>query len=394
MADFYNVLGVAKDATAAEIKKAYRKLAVKYHPDKNPDDSTAQDKFKKISEAYETLSDDKKRQIYDQYGEEGLRGGMGGMGGGAQGFSSMEEALRTFMGAFGGGGQGGGQGGGSMFDNIFGFEQQGGGGQGGGGNYPTQGASKKLSLTIDFEDAANGVTKEAIINRNISCNKCNGSGAESKSDIKTCSTCNGVGQVQQTRGFFSMTTTCPTCHGSGSMIAKACSKCHGNGKEKKKETVKIQIPAGIDSGMRLKMGGFGDDGENGGPAGDLYVYITVRNHEVFQREGDDIYVDLPISFTDAALGAKKEIPTLTKESFLLTIPEGCATGKTLRIKGKGFHNVHGSGIGDLLVRIHVETPVNLSTKQKKLLGELGESLGSSNSPNTKSFFDKLKSFIR
>lgn len=391
MSDFYSVLGVSKDASAAEIKKAYRKLAVKYHPDKNPDDSTAAENFKKISEAYETLSDDNKRQIYNQYGEEGLKGGMGGMGG-AQGFSSMEEALRTFMGAFGSGGGGGGASG-SMFDNIFGFEQQRGGAQGA-GSYPTQGASKKLALTIDFEDAANGITKEAIINRNISCSKCSGSGAEKKSDIKTCSTCNGAGQVQQTRGFFSMTSTCPTCHGSGSMIAKACSKCHGNGKEKKKENVKIQIPAGIDSGMRLKMGGFGDDGENGGPAGDLYIYITVKQHEVFKREGDDIYVDLPISITDAALGTKKEIPTLQKETFLLTIPEGSASGKVLRIKGKGFRNVHGSGIGDLLVRLQLETPINLNSKQKKLLEEFGDSLNVQNSPNTKSFFEKLKSFIR
>lgn len=388
MSDFYNVLGVSKSATPEEIKKAYRKLAVKYHPDKNPDDATAQDKFKKISEAYETLSDEKKRGIYDQFGEEGLRGGMGG-GAGAHGFSSMEEALRTFMGAFGGGG--GGHGGGGMFDSIFGFEQQGGHD---GGNYPTQGASKKLQLTIDFEDAANGVTKEAIMNRNVSCTKCKGSGAESKSDIKTCHTCNGAGQVQQTRGFFSMTTTCPTCHGSGNMITKACSKCHGSGKDKKKETVKIQIPAGIDSGMRLKMGGYGDDGENGGPPGDLYVYITVKQHDVFNREGDDIYIDLPISFTDAALGTKREIPTLTKEAFLLTIPEGTASGKMLRIKGKGFRNVHGSGIGDLLVRINVETPVNLSSKQKKIMKEFGESLASTNSPNSKSFFDKLKSFIK
>ncbi len=233
------------------------------------------------------------------------------------------------------------------------------------GSYPVQGASKKLSLTIDFEEAANGITKEAVINRNISCSKCDGSGAESKSDIKTCSTCNGAGQVQQTRGFFSMTSTCPTCHGSGSMIAKACSKCHGSGKDKKKETVKIGIPAGIDSGMRLKMSGYGDDGENGGPPGDLYVYISVKAHDVFTREGDDIYVDLPISFTDAALGTKREIPTLSKDAFLLTIPEGTTSGKVLRIKGKGFRNVHGSGIGDLLVRVLVETPVHLSSKAEE-----------------------------
>ena len=390
MADFYGVLGVSKDATADEIKKAYRKLAVKYHPDKNPDDTTAQDKFKKISEAYETLSDEKKRGIYDQFGEEGLRGGGMGGGAGAHGFSSMEEALRTFMGAFGGGGGGGGAHG-SMFDNIFGFEQQGGGG---GGSYPMQGASKKLSLTIDFEEAAHGVTKEALINRNMACSTCEGRGAEKASDIKTCSTCKGSGQVQQTRGFFSMTSTCPTCHGSGSMIAKACSSCHGNGKTKKKENVKIQIPAGIDSGMRLKVAGFGDAGENGGPAGDLYVYITVKQHEVFQREGDDVFIDLPITITEATLGVKKEIPTPYRESFLLTIPEGSGSGKLLRIKGKGFKNVHGNGSGDLIVRINVETPVNLSSKQKKLMQELGESLGSSNSPNTKSFFEKLKSCFK
>jgi molecular chaperone DnaJ len=384
MADFYNVLGVSKDASPEEIKKAYRKLAVKYHPDKNPNDTAAMDRFKKISEAYETLSDEKKRKIYDQYGEEGLKGGMGGMGG--QGFSSMEEALRTFMGAFGGGG-----GQGSMFDNIFGFEQQGGGA---GGNYPMQGASKKLQLTIDFEEAANGVTKEAVINRNVSCSKCSGRGAESPSDIKTCSTCKGSGQVQQTRGFFSMSSVCPTCHGSGSMISKPCSQCHGNGKEKKKEEIKIQVPAGIDSGMRLKMSGFGDAGENGGPAGDLYVYITVKNHDVFKRDGDDVYLDLPITFTDAALGAKKEIPTLFKEAIILSIPEGSQSGKILRVKGKGFKNVHGNGVGDLLVRLNIETPVNLTSKQKKTFLELGESLNTQNSPTTKSFFEKLKSFIK
>ena len=388
MADFYNVLGVPKDASAADIKKAYRKLAVQYHPDKNPDDNTAQEKFKKISEAYETLSDDKKRQMYDQFGEEGLRGGGMGGGGGHQGFSSMEEALRTFMGAFGGGGASGGPNA-SMFDNIFGFEQQ-----GGGGNYPSQGASKKLSLTIEFDEAAKDLTKEAIINRTIACSKCKGRGAENPSDIKTCKTCNGQGQVQQTRGFFSMASTCPTCHGSGTMITKACGACHGSGKDKKKETIKIQIPAGIDSGMRLKMSGYGDAGENGGPAGDLYVYITVKPHEMFQRQGDDIYLDLPITFTEAALGTKKQIPTIAKEAFLLTIPEGSQPGKMLRVKGQGFRNVHGNGLGDLIVRINIETPVNLSSSQKKLFTDLGETIVSSNSPNTKSFFEKLKSFLK
>lgn len=386
MTDFYATLGVSKDATQEQIKKGYRKQAIKYHPDKNPDDKEAEKKFKEISEAYEILSDEQKRQMYDQYGADAVRqGGMGGMGGmGGQGFASMDEALRTFMNAFGGGGGGGD----SIFDSFFG-----GGGGGGGRGGATQGASKKTRLTIDFEEAAKGVTKELSITNYASCVKCDGTGAKSKSDVKTCSTCGGYGQVNQARGFFTMTTTCPTCHGAGKMVKNPCSACNGSGREKKKQNVKVSIPAGIDDGMRIKLSGYGDAGEGGGPPGDLYVYVSVRTHDVFEREGDDLILDLPISFTDAALGSKKEIPTILSGAHLLTIPAGTQAGKILRVRGEGMPNVHGHGTGDLLIQLHVETPVKLSDEQKKLLEQFAELEGPHNSPQKKTFFEKLKSFF-
>jgi molecular chaperone DnaJ len=380
MTDYYQILELSKGASQEEIKKAYRKKALKFHPDKNPDDVDAAAKFKEVSEAYETLSDENKRKIYDQYGSEGLRNHhMGGGGPGAAGFSSMEEALRTFMGAFGGSGGGGG----SVFDSFFGFEN-------GKASFSQAGASKKIQLEISFEEAALGVVKEAQITNLANCTKCDGTGANSKSDIKHCSTCGGSGQLQQTRGFFSMTSNCPYCHGSGTIITKPCGSCHGAGKIKKKQTVKITIPAGIDSGMRLKMSGYGDAGEGGGPAGDLYVYIQVKPHDLFKRNGDDIILDLPISFTEAALGTKKDIPTLDGTTYRLTIPEGSQPGKILRIKGSGFSNVHGNGKGDLLVQVMVETPVHLTPEQKRLLTEFSETEKAQNSPQSKSFFDKIK----
>ncbi len=383
MSDYYAVLGISKSASQDEVKKAYRKMALKYHPDKNQGDEDAAKKFKEISEAYEVLSDENKRKMYDQYGKEGVRGS--GMGGGA-GFSSMEEALRTFMGAFGGGG-GGGPGGGSIFDSFFGFEA------GNESSFARQGASKKIQIAVTFDEAARGVQKEVVITNNVNCEKCEGTGAASKSDLKTCSTCNGSGHLQQTRGFFSVTSTCPNCHGSGTMIAKPCPSCHGSGKQKKKQNVKVQIPAGIDSGMRMKMSGFGDAGENGGPPGDLYVYVEVKPHDMFKREGDNVILTLPISCIDAALGTKREIPTPLGPTCRVTIPEGTQPGKVLRIKGQGFTNVHGNGTGDLLVHVQVETPVNLTAEQKEILRGFAESEKPQNSPQTRSFFDKLKSLF-
>lgn len=383
--DYYEVLGVSKGCSQDEIKKGYRKMALKYHPDKNPGDAEAEARFKEVSEAYEVLSDPKKREMYDRYGKEGVFAGAGGGGpGGAQGFGSMEDALRTFMDAFGGGG-----GGESIFETLFG------GGFGGGGRegaYIRQGASKKATVRISFEEAARGVEKELVVTRLMQCGTCHGSGAASTNGVKTCPQCKGQGQVFQTRGFFSMSSTCPQCHGEGKIVTDPCKECRGQGRIRQKQHVKVHIPPGVDSGMRLKMSGYGDEGEGGGPPGDLYVFINVDSHPVFEREGDNLLLDLPIGFAEAALGAKKEIPTLS-ESYRLTIPEGTQSGKIFRVRGKGFPNVHGRGKGDLLVRAVVETPTHLTENQKTMLKEFGETEGVDNLPRKKSFMDKIKSFF-
>ncbi|MCC5832044.1 MAG: molecular chaperone DnaJ [Chlamydiales bacterium] len=382
--DYYEVLGISKGCSQEEVKKAYRKMALKYHPDKNPGDAEAEARFKEVSEAYEVLNDPKKREMYDRYGKEGVFAGAGAPGGGAHGFGSMEDALRTFMDAFGGGG-----GGESIFETLFGGAFGGGGREGG---YVRQGASKKASIRISFEEAAKGVEKELAVTRLMQCGSCKGSGAASANGIKTCTQCNGQGQVFQTRGFFSMSSTCPQCHGEGKIVTDPCKECRGRGRMREKQHVKVHIPAGVDSGMRLKMSGYGDEGEGGGPPGDLYVFIDVQPHPVFEREGDNLLLDLPIGFAEAALGAKKEIPTLS-ESCLLTIPEGTQSGKIFRVRGKGFPNVHGRGRGDLLVRTLVETPTHLTENQKKMLKEFGETEGIDNLPRKRSFMEKIKSFF-
>jgi len=388
MKDFYNILEIPRDASPEDIKKAYRKKALAFHPDRNPGDPKAEAKFKEVSEAYEVLSDENKRRVYDQYGEEGVKGfGAGGPGGpGPGGFSSMEEALRTFMGAFGGGMGGGGE---SIFDSFFG----GGGFEGGAPAGARKGASKKTTLKITFEEAMSGCEKEIAMTSLVECSACDGRGAKSKNGIQTCATCQGKGQVFQSRGFFSMSSTCPTCHGEGQIIVNPCPECQGEGRVKTKKKVKIKIPAGVDTGMRLKMSGHGDAGEAGGPPGDLFVYIEVEAHEGFHREGDDISVDLPLTFTEAALGCKKEIPTPLGEMCKLVIPDGTQAGKVFRIKGKGFPNVHGQGTGDLLAIIFIETPVKLTEKQKDLLREFEKLETPQNHPKKKGFLDRIKVFF-
>jgi molecular chaperone DnaJ len=379
MKDYYAVLGVARDASQEEIKKAYRKRALEFHPDRNPGDAKAEAMFKKISEAYEALGDEQRRKIYDQYGEDGLKGGGGFPGGGAGGFSSMDEALRTFMGAFGGG-----RGGESPFDSFFGggFESEG-----------RQGSSKKVTVTLSFEEAARGLEKELSIQNYISCSSCNGTGAKGRNGIKTCGTCQGRGQIFRTQGFFQMASVCPQCQGAGQMIVDPCSSCKGHGRVKEKQKIKIKIPAGVDTGMRLKMAGYGDAGEAGGPPGDLYVHMQVEPHELFHRNGDDLTLTISIPFVEAALGCKKEIPSALGEPIRISIPEGTQSGKVLRVGGKGLPNVHGHGTGDLLVSIQVETPVKLSEKQKELLRLFGKEETGANHPLSTSFAEKIRVFF-
>ncbi len=380
MSDYYSLLGVTKAASADEIKKAYRKQALKFHPDKNPGNAEAELKFKEISEAYEVLSDSKRRQMYDQYGKEGVAG-MGGMGG-AQGFGSMEEALRTFMGEFGQGGE-------NIFDTLFGGGGRGGFG-GGGQSMKRPGASKRVNITISFEEAAKGVEKELSIQNYCSCKECQGLGSASKDGIQRCSTCGGQGQVYQQRGFFSMTSPCPTCHGAGQMITNPCKVCRGEGVVKEKHQVKVPIPAGVDSGMRLKLTGHGDAGSHGGPPGDLYVFINVEDHTFFVREGNDIMIEIPISISEASLGCKKDVPSLFNHTCRVSIPEGTQSNKIFRVKGEGFPNVHGQGKGDLLVKVMVETPTHLSSRQKELLEEFKSLETTANHPKRSTFLDKMR----
>ena len=381
MADYYDILELSRNASQDEIKKAYRKKALKFHPDKNPGDSTAEKKFKEISEAYEVLSDEQKRQMYDRFGKEGVQGaGMGAPGGGAS-FNSMEEALRTFMGAFGGAGSD------TIFESFF-------GGGGGATRMQRQGASKRANITLTFEEAASGIDKELAITNNVTCSSCHGKRASTSDGISTCSRCQGNGQVFEQRGFFSMSMTCPDCHGEGEIITKPCTNCSGHGVVKEKQHVKVHIPAGIDSGMRLKMGGYGDAGSGGGPSGDLYVFISLKPHEIFEREGDDILLNLPITFAEAALGTKKDVPSLSDQKCRITIPEGTQSGKVFRVRREGFPNVHGGGRGDLLVRVIVETPTRLTNEQKELLVKFGKLEGPSNLPKQKSFLDKLTGFFK
>ncbi|MCB1112078.1 MAG: molecular chaperone DnaJ [Chlamydiales bacterium] len=378
MSDYYELLGVNKDASKEEIKKGYRKMALKYHPDKNPGDADAEKRFKEISEAYEVLSDEQKRQMYDHYGKEGVRAGMGA--GGAGGFSSMDEALRTFMGAFGGNGAD------TIFESFFG----GAGHQEHGRRMRRQGTSKRANITLTFEEAARGVEKELAITNLVTCKTCNGKKTTSPSGTGRCQRCGGAGQVFEQRGFFSMSMTCPDCHGEGEMVTDPCSACHGQGVVKEKQHVKVTIPAGVDNGMRMKVAGYGDAGQNGGPAGDLYVFINVQDHEMFEREGNNLHIVLPISFTEAALGCKKEVPTLFEHTCRITIPEGTQNGKVLRVRGEGFPNVHGQGKGDLLIEVFVETPTKLNSRQKELLTEFATMERPANLPKRKGFVDKIK----
>jgi molecular chaperone DnaJ len=374
--DYYQVLGVDRGVSADEMKKAYRKLAVKFHPDKNPGDKSAEDKFKELGEAYEVLSNPDKRAAYDRYGHAAFTQGGGGGG--------MHDPVDIFREVFGGGRGGG------IFESIFGDAMgQDGGERGGRG----RGSDLRYDMRISFLEAARGVEKEIEIAKLQPCDTCAGSGAEPGSKVSTCSTCGGQGQVAVSRGFFNIAQTCPRCRGAGQIIEKPCHTCRGDGRVEKAAHIKIKIPAGVEDGTRLRSSGQGESGTRGGSPGDLYVVLHVEPHDFFQREGTDLYCSVPISFAKAALGGEVKVPTL-EGSAVLKVAAGTPSGKVLRLRGKGLPEVQGRGVGDLHVKLYVEVPTKLSAEQREALQAFADSCDEHTHPEETSFFKKAKDFFK
>jgi len=367
--DYYEVLGVSKTASAVEIKKAYRRLAMKHHPDRNKDDGDADGRFKEVKEAYAALKDPEKRSLYDQFGHDGLRAGRGGGGGfSAEGFGDIF---------------------GDVFGDIFG------GGRRGGGPQVFRGADLGYELKLDLETAVTGDKVSIDVPTQVTCDTCNGSGARKGSEPVKCSTCGGVGQVRMQQGFFSIQQTCPACKGAGTTIADPCDDCHGRGRVRKTRTLSVKVPGGVDDGDRIRLSGEGEAGRNGGPPGDLYVEIRVEPHRIFERDGANLSCEVPVSFATAALGGEVELPTLNGH-VSLKIPPGTQSGKVFRLRGKGVTTVRDPRVGDLFAQVAVETPVHLTAEQKDLLEQFEESLragGDQHSPRADSWLDTVKRFF-
>jgi molecular chaperone DnaJ len=384
--DYYEVLQVSRDADGTVIKKSYRKLAIQYHPDKNPDDPEAEDKFKELGEAYEILMDEQKRAAYDRYGHRAFSQGTGASAGGG-GFGGADP-FDIFREVFSGGGGGGG---GSIFDEIFGG---GGGARAGRAERRKRGSDLRYDLQITLEEAANGVEKELKIERLVDCDSCSGSGAKGgSSDIRSCSTCGGVGQVITSRGFFQVQQTCPDCNGSGESISNPCQECSGEGRTNGSSRIKLKIPAGIMEGGRLRSLGHGDAGRQGGASGDLYVVIHIKEHEVFEREDSNLFCEVPLPFTLAALGGELIVPTLNGKASI-KVPAGTQTNTSFRLREKGLPDLQTGRKGDLLVNVQVEVPVKLTKDQEKLLTQFAETVTEKNHPVGESFFEKAKRFFK
>ncbi len=372
--DFYEILGVARNASEAELKKAYRRLAMKHHPDRNPGDKPSEEKFKEAKEAYEVLTDPRKRAAYDQFGHAGVDSSAAAGAAGAGGFGANASFSDVF---------------GEVFGDIFGGARQ------GGGSRAHRGADLRYNLELSLEDAVRGSTVKIRVPTHVTCKTCGGTGAKKGTSPTTCSTCGGHGQVRMQQGFFSLQQTCPRCRGSGTIITDPCPTCHGEGRSEEQKTLSVKIPAGVDNGDRIRLAGEGEAGQMGGPAGDLYVQISVLDHALFVRDGSDLYCEVPIDLTTAALGGELDVPTLDGR-VKLKIPPETQTGKVFRMRGKGVQSVRGGQIGDLLCKVAVETPVNLTAKQKELLRDFDQSLkntGGKHSPRTTTWLDGVKKFF-
>jgi molecular chaperone DnaJ len=372
--DYYEVLGLAKNAGDDEIKKAYRRLAMKFHPDRNPDDKKAEEQFKEAKEAYEVLSDKQKRQAYDQFGHAGVDPSFGaGAHGGFGGAGSFHDIF------------------GDVFGDIFGNTRRGGGGR----SQVYRGADLQYSLELDLEEAVLGVEKVIQFPTRVTCKECSGSGAKKGTKAETCPTCHGAGEVRVSQGFFTLQQTCPRCHGTGKYIPTPCPACRGKGQIEERKKLSVKVPAGVDTGDRIRLSGEGEAGKNGGPAGDLYVQIILREHPIFKREQSNLFCEVPIDVVTAALGGELQVPALTGR-VMLTIPAETQTGKTFRLRGKGVKSVRGGMTGDLLVKVVVETPVRLNREQKELLEKLGQTFRSDrrkHSPQSEGWLDTVKSFF-
>ncbi len=371
--DYYELLGIAKGADPAEIKKAYRRKAKELHPDRNSDNPNAEAQFKEVNEAYDVLKDGDKKAAYDRYGHAAFEGGMGG--GGRPGAGGQGDFASAFS---------------DVFDDLFG-DFMGGQRGGAGGRRASRGSDLRYNLRIDLENAFEGMSKTINVPTSVQCGSCDGTGAEGGSEPQTCPTCSGMGKVRAQQGFFTVERTCPTCSGTGQIIQNPCRACGGQGRVEKDRALGVNIPAGVETGTRIRLSGEGEAGMRGGPSGDLYIFIEVADHPIFQRDGSDLFCRVPVAMTTAAMGGDIEVPNIDGGRSRVKIPAGSQSGRQMRLRGKGMPALRGAGTGDMFIELAVETPVNLTSRQKELLQEF-EELSSENNPESSSFLNSVKSF--